>query len=245
MFQCWLPINRVLEDPPGELPVLLCYKLNGEWLAGERGGPVRMLVPEAYGFKSVKWLTHVMLTNNHQSNDTYAEGNNDTHSWMKTFARFADGAGEGEGRGSRSRSPARRKSASAVSRECSTGCILRPRRCRRMIRISPPPIGRTRRFSRCRKSGRAISTRADLSEVQFDPGHAPTAPVADALHDRALDCDCCAMCRRANTICVAALSISPGTRSPCHGLSRSPDGTRFRKCRSSWKVERAAAHRPR
>ena len=90
MFQCWLPINRVLEDPPGDLPVLLCYKLNGEWLAGERGGPVRMLVPESYGFKSVKWLTHVVLTNNHQSNDTYAEGNNDTHSWMKTFARFAD-----------------------------------------------------------------------------------------------------------------------------------------------------------
>jgi hypothetical protein len=89
MFQCWLPINRVLEDPPGELPVMLCYKLNGEWLEGVRGGPVRMLVPEAYGFKSVKWLTHVLLSNNHQSNDTYAEGNNDTHSWMKTFARFA------------------------------------------------------------------------------------------------------------------------------------------------------------
>ena len=89
MFQCWLPVNRVLEDPPGELPVMLCYKLNGEWLEGVRGGPVRMLVPEAYGFKSVKWLTHVLLSNNHQSNDTYAEGNNDTHSWMKTFARFA------------------------------------------------------------------------------------------------------------------------------------------------------------
>ena len=90
MFQCWLPINRVLEDPPGDLPVMLCYKLNGEWLDGKRGGPVRMIVPEAYGFKSVKWLTHVVLTNNHQSNDTYAEGNNDTHSWLKTLARFAD-----------------------------------------------------------------------------------------------------------------------------------------------------------
>ena len=89
MFQCWLPINRVLEDPPGELPVLLCYKLNGEWLDGKRGGPVRMLVPESYGFKSVKWLTHVVLTNKHQADDTYANGNNDTHSWLKTFARFA------------------------------------------------------------------------------------------------------------------------------------------------------------
>lgn len=88
MFQCWLPINRVLEDPPGDLPVLLCYKLNGEWLSGKRGGPVRMLVPESYGFKSVKWLNRVLLTNNHRSNDTYANGNNDTHSWLKTFARF-------------------------------------------------------------------------------------------------------------------------------------------------------------
>ena len=44
-FQSSLPIGRVLEDPPGELPVLLCYKLNGEYLTGKRGGPVRMLVP--------------------------------------------------------------------------------------------------------------------------------------------------------------------------------------------------------
>src|SRR4029434_1050861 len=89
MFECWLPINRVLEDPPGELPVLLCYKLNGEWLDGRRGGPVRILVPESYGFKSVKWISHVVLTNKHQSDDTYANGNNDTHSWLKTFARSA------------------------------------------------------------------------------------------------------------------------------------------------------------
>ena len=91
MFQSSLPINRVLEDPPGDLPgdcFATSSTANGS--TGERGGPVRMLVPEAYGFKSVKWLTHVVLTNNHQSNDTYAEGNNDTHSWMKTFARFAD-----------------------------------------------------------------------------------------------------------------------------------------------------------
>jgi hypothetical protein len=91
MFQCWLPANRVLEEPPEFLPVLLCYKLNGEWLSGKRGGPVRMLVPESYGFKSVKWLQRVVLTNSHQSNDTYANGNNDINdSWLKTMARFAD-----------------------------------------------------------------------------------------------------------------------------------------------------------
>ena len=54
MFRSSLPIGRVLEDPPGFHPVILAYKLNGEFLPGVRGGPVRMLVPEAYGFKSVK-----------------------------------------------------------------------------------------------------------------------------------------------------------------------------------------------
>ncbi|MGE0609782.1 MAG: molybdopterin-dependent oxidoreductase [Pirellulales bacterium] len=88
MFRSSLPIGRVLEDPPGEYPVLLCYKLNGEFLSGKRGGPVRMLVPEAYGFKSVKWLQRVVLTNAPFANDTYANGNNDVDSWMKSFARF-------------------------------------------------------------------------------------------------------------------------------------------------------------
>lgn len=88
IFKCYLPMNRVFEDPPGELPVILCYKLNGEFLSGERGGPVRMIVPEAYGFKSVKWLQRIGFTNAHQSDDTYANGNNDINSWLKTFARF-------------------------------------------------------------------------------------------------------------------------------------------------------------
>ena len=88
VFQSSLPMGRVLEDPPGELPVLLCYKLNGELLSGKRGGPVRMIVPEAYGFKSVKWLQRVVLTNDYRANDTYALGNNDLESPMKTFARF-------------------------------------------------------------------------------------------------------------------------------------------------------------
>jgi DMSO/TMAO reductase YedYZ molybdopterin-dependent catalytic subunit len=90
IFKCYLPMNRVFEDPPGELPVILCYKLNGEFLTGERGGPVRMIVPEAYGFKSVKWLQRIGFTNAHQSDDTYANGNNDINSWLKTFARFGD-----------------------------------------------------------------------------------------------------------------------------------------------------------
>ena len=88
MFQSSLPIGRILEDPPGDHPIILCYKLNGQWLSGKRGGPVRMIVPEAYGFKSVKWLKSVVLTNEPAANDTYANGNNDIDSKMKTMSLF-------------------------------------------------------------------------------------------------------------------------------------------------------------
>jgi DMSO/TMAO reductase YedYZ molybdopterin-dependent catalytic subunit len=87
-FQSSLSINRVLEDPPGEQPVILAYKMNGDWLAPKRGGPVRLVVPDGYGFKSIKWLQRVVLTNNPDPNDTYAGQNNDVDSTMKTFARF-------------------------------------------------------------------------------------------------------------------------------------------------------------
>ena len=87
IFRSSLPIGRVLEDPFDLPPILLCYKVNGHFLSGERGAPVRMLVPEAYGFKSVKWLTKIVLSNLYHANDTYASGNNDVDSFMKTFAR--------------------------------------------------------------------------------------------------------------------------------------------------------------
>lgn len=86
MFQSSLPIGRVLEDLYDLPPVILCYKLNGQWLESQRGGPVRVVVPEHYGFKSVKWLTHVVLSNLDHANDTYAGGNNDIDSPLKTFA---------------------------------------------------------------------------------------------------------------------------------------------------------------
>jgi DMSO/TMAO reductase YedYZ molybdopterin-dependent catalytic subunit len=87
-FQSGLPMSRVLEEPPGELPVILCYKYNGQWLGPKLGGPVRMIVPEGYGNKCIKWLRRIVLTNNYQSNDTYAAWGNDTDSPIKTCARF-------------------------------------------------------------------------------------------------------------------------------------------------------------
>ena len=85
MFRSSLPIGRILEDPFDLPPVILCYRLNGQWLTPERGGPVRVVVPEAYGFKSIKWLNNVVLSNIPAANDTYAEKNNDVDSPLKTF----------------------------------------------------------------------------------------------------------------------------------------------------------------
>lgn len=86
MFRSSLPVGRVLEDAFDLPPVILCYKLNGEWLTQKRGGPVRIVVPECYGFKSIKWLSHVVLSNISHANDTYASGNNDLDTFLKTFA---------------------------------------------------------------------------------------------------------------------------------------------------------------
>jgi DMSO/TMAO reductase YedYZ molybdopterin-dependent catalytic subunit len=86
MFRSSLSIGRVLEDPFDLPPIILCYRLNGEWLDGKRGGPVRVVVPEGYGFKSIKWVNKVVLTNLAHANDTYAEANNDIDSPLKTFA---------------------------------------------------------------------------------------------------------------------------------------------------------------
>jgi len=88
IFRSSLAMNQVLDTPPGELPVFIAYQLNGKPIPLTRGGPVRMVVPWAHGFKSVKWLQRIVLTNDYQANDTYAEKNNDPESYLKTAAYF-------------------------------------------------------------------------------------------------------------------------------------------------------------
>lgn len=89
MFRSSLPADRLFEDPLETPPIILAYRLNGEPLSGKRGGPVRLIVPESYGFKNIKWLNRIVLSNRPESNDTYAKYGNTTESWMKTLARFA------------------------------------------------------------------------------------------------------------------------------------------------------------
>lgn len=91
VFQSSVSYTQAFETPPGELPVILAYRLNGEPIPLVRGGPVRMIVPWAHGFKSIKWLQQIFLTNDYQTNDTYALRNNDPESYLKTSAYVDDG----------------------------------------------------------------------------------------------------------------------------------------------------------
>ena len=86
LFQSSLSYTQAMETPPGELPAFLAYRLNGEPIPLIRGGPVRMVIPWAHGFKSIKWLQHIVVTNDYKANDTYAEQNNDPESHLKTAA---------------------------------------------------------------------------------------------------------------------------------------------------------------
>jgi len=88
IFNGSLPVSRILEEATGELPVILCYKLNGKYLSQANGGPVRLIVPGLYGNRSIKWVQRIMVTNSFHANDTYAEGNNDVESPIKTCAKF-------------------------------------------------------------------------------------------------------------------------------------------------------------
>ncbi len=49
-----LPLARAL-DPS----VLVAYGMNGDWLEGPHGFPVRLLATGLYGFRSVKWLSRI------------------------------------------------------------------------------------------------------------------------------------------------------------------------------------------
>ncbi|MBM3854076.1 MAG: hypothetical protein FJ399_13135 [Verrucomicrobia bacterium] len=87
-FRSSLALSQVLEEAPGQLPVILAYRMNGQEIPASHGGPVRVVVPGAYGSKSIKWVKRVVLTNEFKANDSDADLNNDPENPMKTRARF-------------------------------------------------------------------------------------------------------------------------------------------------------------
>jgi DMSO/TMAO reductase YedYZ molybdopterin-dependent catalytic subunit len=86
LFQSSLGYSQIMETPPWDLGPFVAYRLNGQPINLVRGGPVRLIVPWAHGFKSIKWLQRITLTNDYKTNDTYAQANNDPDSYLKTAA---------------------------------------------------------------------------------------------------------------------------------------------------------------
>jgi DMSO/TMAO reductase YedYZ molybdopterin-dependent catalytic subunit len=90
-FQASLPLGDVLETPPGQVPIVLAYKMNGQVIPAAQGGPVRVVVPGTYGNKSIKWVQRIVLTNDYRANDSDASDfNSDTDTPFKTKARFVN-----------------------------------------------------------------------------------------------------------------------------------------------------------
>jgi DMSO/TMAO reductase YedYZ molybdopterin-dependent catalytic subunit len=56
-----LPLSELLEDN-----VLLAYKLNDKPLPSERGGPLRLIIPSKYAYKSPKWIRKIKFTTKHE-----------------------------------------------------------------------------------------------------------------------------------------------------------------------------------
>ena len=52
-----LPLPELLGDN-----VLLAYKLNDKPLPSERGGPLRLIIPSKYAYKSPKWIRKIKFT---------------------------------------------------------------------------------------------------------------------------------------------------------------------------------------
>jgi DMSO/TMAO reductase YedYZ molybdopterin-dependent catalytic subunit len=51
--------------------VLLAYEMDGKPLPREHGAPVRLVMPEMYGYKSVKWVSQIALVD--EASDGYWE----------------------------------------------------------------------------------------------------------------------------------------------------------------------------
>lgn len=61
-FSSNIPIGRALDAGPSPLPPLLAFELNGARMSQLRGGPVRLVIPEMWGYKNVKWLAKLKVT---------------------------------------------------------------------------------------------------------------------------------------------------------------------------------------
>jgi DMSO/TMAO reductase YedYZ molybdopterin-dependent catalytic subunit len=76
------PYQDSLTLPQALLPdVMLAYELDGKPLSRPHGSPARVVIPEMYGYKGVKWLTRMELVDHEPTG--YWEGlGYDQNAWV-------------------------------------------------------------------------------------------------------------------------------------------------------------------
>lgn len=86
-----IPLSRAMEGD-----VLLAYGMDGAYLERAHGYPVRALIPGSYGFKSIKWVTHLELVD-HSFKGTWQELGWTEAATVHTTARIDLARREGTG----------------------------------------------------------------------------------------------------------------------------------------------------
>jgi DMSO/TMAO reductase YedYZ molybdopterin-dependent catalytic subunit len=62
--------------------VIVAYQLDGQPLSTEHGGPVRLYVAPMYGYKSLKWMSRITVTDRVEPGYWETEGNYDVEAWV-------------------------------------------------------------------------------------------------------------------------------------------------------------------
>jgi DMSO/TMAO reductase YedYZ molybdopterin-dependent catalytic subunit len=62
--------------------VIVAYDMGGSPLTREHGGPVRLYVAPMYGYKSIKWLSHIRVVDRVEPGYWETEGNYDVEAWV-------------------------------------------------------------------------------------------------------------------------------------------------------------------
>lgn len=71
-FTSSIPADRVNDEE--KFPVILAYELNGAPIPRKFGGPVRVMVPDAWAFKCVKWIDKIDATTDFSTFGTLERG---------------------------------------------------------------------------------------------------------------------------------------------------------------------------
>jgi DMSO/TMAO reductase YedYZ molybdopterin-dependent catalytic subunit len=75
-YDDYLTLNQV------SLPdVMLAYEMDGEPLAQEHGAPVRVVIPDMYGYKNVKWVKQITLVPR-SSSGYWEQRGYDVNAWV-------------------------------------------------------------------------------------------------------------------------------------------------------------------